>query len=169
MNELANFWNLILESNTFNFAVLLVILVAVMQKLKVADAVEKLKNDIVYAIETSKLARENAHKNYTNAKSKIEHIEEEISDKLSLALKQAENVAGSIVETTERKIKQIEENVRKVIEAEEKTLITSMTDKTAQASVELARNYVISRLNQEPELHNKYIEESIEELDRVKV
>lgn len=26
MNELANFWNIIVESNTFNFAVLLIIL-----------------------------------------------------------------------------------------------------------------------------------------------
>lgn len=169
MSEIANFWNLILESNTFNFIVLLVLLVAVMQKLHVAEAVEKLKSDIVYAIETSRLAKENAQKNYKDAKHKIEHIEEEISEKLSLASTQADNVAGSILETTERKLKQIENNVKKVIEAEEKTLVTSMTEQTANASVELARNYVISRLHREPELHNKYIEESIEELGKVKI
>jgi len=169
MSELANFWNLILESNTFNFIVLAVIIVAVMQKLKVADAVEKLKNDIVYAIETSRQAKENAQSHYRSAKSKIEHIDEEISEKLTLASKQAENVAGSIIETTERKVKQIEDNVKKVIEAEEKTLVTSMTDKTSNASVELAKKYIIARLGEEPELHNRYIEESIEELDRMEI
>ena len=85
MSELANFWNLILESNTFNFIILLILIIAVMQKLNVKAAVEKLKNDIIEAIENSKRAKENAYNNYTDAKSKIEHIEDEISEKLTLA------------------------------------------------------------------------------------
>lgn len=169
MSELANFWNLILESNTFNFIILLILIIAVMQKLNVKAAVEKLKNDIIEAIENSKRAKENAYNNYTDAKSKIEHIEDEISEKLTLASQQADNVAASITDNIERKIKQIETNVVKVIEAEEKTLVTSLTDKTSKESVELARNYVKSRLAQEPELHKRYIEESINELDKVKI
>ena len=43
MNDISNLWTLILESNTFNFIVLVVILAVIMQKLKVADALEKLK------------------------------------------------------------------------------------------------------------------------------
>ncbi len=169
MGELVNFWNLIVESNTFNFIILLILIIAVMQKLNVKAAVEKLKNDIVEAIEKSKQAKENAYNSYTDAKSKIEHIDDEISEKLTLASNQAENVAASIVENIERKVRQIEANVHKVIEAEEKTLVTSLTDKTSKASVELARNYVKSRLANEPDLHKKYIEESINELDKVKI
>jgi len=169
MSHVTEFWNLIIESNTFNFIVLLVIFVIVAQKLKLKEAIEKLRDSIVEAIETSKLAKENAEKHYSDAKSKIEHIEDEISEKLSLASKQADNVASSIREVTERKIRQIENNVKKVIAAEEKTLVTSLTDKTANASIDMARNYVVSRLKNEPELHNKYIEESINELDKVKI
>lgn len=169
MNALSEFWNLILESNTFNFIILVVLFVIVAQKLNIADAVSKLKDEIVNAIENSKLAKENALKHYNDAKSKIEHIEDEISEKLSLANKQADNVAESIAEATARKIKQIEENVKKVSEAEGKTLIAELTGNTARESIDLARKYVKSRLKNEPDLHNRYIEESIDELDKVKI
>lgn len=47
MNELANFWNIIVESNTFNFAVLLVIFAVLYKKMNVADGIEKIYPYIV--------------------------------------------------------------------------------------------------------------------------
>ncbi len=169
MNELFNFWKLIVESNTFNFIVLLVILVIVMQKLKVSEAAAKLKDNIVNAIENAKNAKEKAKTYYDDAKSKIEHIEDEVSERLALATRQAENVADSISENTSRKVTQIEHNVEKVVEAEKKTLITELTDKTTKSSIILAEKYIKLRLDNEPELQDKYIEEGIEELDKVNI
>ena len=169
MNELFNFWELIVESNTFNFIVLLVILVIVMQKLKVSETAAKLKDNIVNAIENAKNAKEKAKTYYDDAKSKIEHIEDEVSERLALATRQAENVADSISENTSRKVTQIEHNVEKVVEAEKKTLITELTDKTTKSSIILAEKYIKLRLDNEPELQDKYIEEGIEELDKVNI
>lgn len=169
MNELFNFWKLIVESNTFNFIVLLVILVIVMQKLKVSEAAAKLKDNIVNAIENAKNAKEKAKTYYDDAKSKIEHIEDEVSERLALATRQADNVADSISENTSRKVTQIEHNVEKVVEAEKKTLITELTDKTTKSSIILAEKYIKLRLDNEPELQDKYIEEGIEELDKVNI
>lgn len=169
MNELFNFWKLIVESNTFNFIVLLVILVIVMQKLKVSEAAAKLKDNIVNAIENAKNAKEKAKTYYDDAKSKIEHIEDEVFERLALATRQAENVADSISENTSRKVTQIEHNVEKVVEAEKKTLITELTDKTTKSSIILAEKYIKLRLDNEPELQDKYIEEGIEELDKVNI
>ena len=169
MNELFNFWKLIVESNTFIFIVLLVILVIVMQKLKVSEAAAKLKDNIVNAIENAKNAKEKAKTYYDDAKSKIEHIEDEVSERLALATRQAENVADSISENTSRKVTQIEHNVEKVVEAEKKTLITELTDKTTKSSIILAEKYIKLRLDNEPELQDKYIEEGIEELDKVNI
>ena len=47
MNELANFWNIIVKSNTFNFAVLLLIFAILFKKLNVSALVEKIKQDII--------------------------------------------------------------------------------------------------------------------------
>lgn len=167
MSSMISFWDLIVKSNTFNFIILVIICFILAEKLKINDVVEKIKSDIIAMLEAAKTERENAQKSFTHAKSLIEHLEDEISERLELADKQAENVANSINEASARKLAQIEKNMAKVIEAEEKTLITTLTEKTASSSVELARKYIISRLENEPELHNKYIEEAIEELEKV--
>ena len=60
MNELANFWNLIVESNTFNFAVLLIIFAVLFKKLNISSGVEKIKQDIINTINNAKNERENA-------------------------------------------------------------------------------------------------------------
>lgn len=54
MNELANFWNIIVESNTFNFAVLLVIFAVLYKKMNVADGIEKIKQGIINSINSAK-------------------------------------------------------------------------------------------------------------------
>ena len=46
MNELANFWNTIVQTNTFNFAILVLIFAIVFKKIKVGDILENLKEDI---------------------------------------------------------------------------------------------------------------------------
>ncbi len=81
MNEFVNLWNLILESNTFNFVVLVVILVIVMQKLHISDKLEDIKHEIIDKIEKSKQAKEDAAYSLADAKTKIEHLEEDIEEK----------------------------------------------------------------------------------------
>lgn len=166
MNELTNLWNIILESNTFNFVVLVVILAVVMQKLHIADALEKLKNDIIETIEKSKRARAEAEDYLSDAKIKTQNLESEIAERISLANTQAHNVGEMIHEAAQKKIKQLSDNIEKVIEAEEKTIKIKLNDQTAQASIQMAENLIIERLTQDPSLHEKYINESIEELEK---
>ena len=42
-----------------------------------------------------------------------------------------------------------------------------MTAKTLQASVELAKQHIKNSIANNPELHNKFIDESIENIDKV--
>lgn len=169
MSSITQLWDIILESNTFNFLILVVILAVVMQKMKFTDKIEKMKESIILKIEESQKAKEDAENKYHSAKEQILHLDDDIEAKINLAKQQAENVAKSIKKTTDRKLKQIEKNVQKVIEAEEKTIYTTLNDKTAEASVDMAEEYIIEKLAAEPELHDKYIEESIEELERVEL
>ena len=166
MNELINLWNIILKSNTFNFIVLVVILAIVMQKLHISDALEKLKTEIVEKIEKSKKAKSDAIICLSDAKSKTENLDAEISEKISLANSQAHNVGEMIHETAQRKIKQITDNIEKVIKAEEKTIAIKLNDQTAQASIRLAEDIIRKQLQQDPSLHDRYINESLEELEK---
>lgn len=169
MNEISNLWNIILESNTFNFVVLLVILVAVMQKLHISDTLEGIKQEIIQKIEKAKQAKSDAQQYLIDAKSKNEHLQEEVAQKLALANNQAHNVGEMIRETAQKKIKQLSDNVEKVIEAEEKTLAITLNDNTVQASVKLAQDIILDKLAKNPELHEKYINESIENIEKVQL
>lgn len=166
MSELINLWDIILKSNTFNFVVLLVIIVIVMQKLHLTEVLENIKNEIIERIEKAKQAKADAENYLAESKLKIENLDSEISEKISLAYTQANNVGDMIRETAQKKIKQVNDNVDKVIFAEEKKISTLLNDRTALASVELAESIIREKLANTPSLHDKYINDSILEIEK---
>ena len=167
MNELANFWNIIVKSNTFNFAVLLLIFAILFKKLNVSALVEKIKQDIINTINNAKAERENAKNKLYDAQKSIEHIEEEIKQRLDEASLRGEGIAKQIAANADEQVKLIEKNISRVINAEEKTLSAKITEKTLKASIELAKQRIKNTLVNNPELHNKFIDESIDNIDRV--
>lgn len=167
MNELANFWNIIVESNTFNFVVLLIIFAVLCKKMNVADGVEKIKQGIINSINSAKEEQERAKEKLKNAEKSIENIDNDIAKQLKSASQRGEGLANQILANTEFKVQQIEKNAKRVIEAEEKTLSAEMTGKTLNSSIELAKRHIIATLENNPELHNKFIDESIENIDRI--
>ena len=76
-------------------------------------------------------------------------------------------IAKQISADTDEKVKLIEKNIERVIGAEEKTISAKMTEKTLNASVELAKRHIQGLLDGNPDLHNKFIDESIENVDRI--
>ncbi len=167
MNELANFWNIIVKSNTFNFAVLLLIFAILFKKLNVSALVEKIKQDIINTINNAKAERENAKNKLYDAQKSIEHIEEEIKQRLDEASLRGEGIAKQIAANADEQVKLIEKNISRVINAEEKTLSAKITEKTLKVSIELAKQHIKNTLVNNPELHNKFIDESIDNIDRV--
>ena len=167
MNELANFWNIIVKSNTFNFAVLLLIFAILFKKLNVSALVEKIKQEIINTINNAKAERENAKNKLYDAQKSIEHIEEEIKQRLDEASLRGEGIAKQIAANADEQVKLIEKNISRVINAEEKTLSAKITEKTLKASIELAKQHIKNTLVNNPELHNKFIDESIDNIDRV--
>ena len=127
MNELANFWNIIVESNTFNFAVLLLIFAILYKKLNISNTVEKIKQDVINTINNAKTEKENAKNKLMEAEKSIEHIDEEIKQKLSEASIKGDDIAKQILANTNEKVDLIEKNISRVISAEEKTLSAQMT------------------------------------------
>lgn len=167
MNELANFWNIIVESNTFNFAILLLLFAILYKKLNVTNVVEKIKQGIINSINNVKEEQAKAKTRLAQAQKSIENIDEDIAKQLEEASQRAEGLANQILSNTNNKVQLIEKNVERVISAEEKTLSAQMTEKTLNASIELAKKHIISTLENNQDLHNKFIDESIQNIDRI--
>ena len=101
-----NFWNAILESNTFNFAILLLIFSILYKKLNVSSLVENLKSEVVKRIEDAKQERLQASQKLKDAQKSVENLDNEIKSQLSDATQKAENLSKQIISSAEEKVQQ---------------------------------------------------------------
>lgn len=164
MNEFLNFWDIIVKSNTFNFAVLLLIFAVLFKKLNISDTIEKIKLNIIKTIDDAKFEREQAKNKLYDAQKSVENLDNEIKERLNDAKTRVENLSAQILDNAENQIQMIRKNLENIILAEEKTLSSKMSDKALKSAIELAKQKVIKTLEEQPELHNKFIEESIGEI-----
>ncbi len=166
---MAEFWNLIVQSNTFNFAILVIIIAVVFAKIDLPGIIEKIKNDVARAIENAKQEKENAEKDLKTAQKTAANTDNEVAEQLKTAKNNAQNLSQGIMKNTELQIENIKSNILKVINAEEKSLSAKLTQDTVNNSIELAKQNIINKLNENPDLHNKFIDDSINEIDRVQL
>ncbi len=166
---MAEFWNLIVQSNTFNFAILVIIIAVVFAKIDLPGIIEKIKNDVARAIENAKQEKENAEKDLKTAQKTAANTDNEVAEQLKTAENNAQNLSQGIMKNTELQIENIKSNILKVINAEEKSLSAKLTQDTVNNSIELAKQNIINKLNENPDLHKKFIDDSINEIDRVQL
>ncbi len=164
MNTIGQIWNFIVTSNFFNFVVMVLILAWIVTKFDLINVLENIKINIQNTIKKAEEEKAAAEKELINAKKSVENLESEIKEKIDSAEKQAEKIAQNIALETEKKVTNIKNNIERAISAEEKTISARLSKKTALASSELAKQHIKTLLEAHPELHEKYINQSIEEL-----
>ena len=164
-----NVWNVILESNTFNFLVLAIIIIYLMKKLRAGAALENLKNAIIKRIDDSKAEKEKALSELKNAEKAVENLDTEIKERYNLAEQNADGVIQQTVMNAENQVSHILQNAENAIENEEKQISAQILKSTAEKALSTAKDIIAARLKDHPELHEKYINEAIEDIDRVKL
>ena len=169
MKEFAEIWDIIVRSNTFNFVLLVAIFWFLFKKINVSNFIGKLQQDIINAIENVKKSKELAGEKLSKAKDSVKNLESDIKAQMDLADNTAKTISDNILEDTEKRIEIIHSSVDKTIATEEKSLSAKLTEKTAAAAVAIAKNHIINTLKNRPDLHDKYIGESIQELDRIQL
>ena len=164
-----NVWNVILESNTFNFIVLAIIIIYLMKKLRAGAALENLKNAIIKRIDDSKAEKEKALSELKTAEKAVENLDNEIKERYNLAEQNANGVIQQTVMNAENQVSHILQNAENAIENEEKQISAQILKSTAEKALLTAKDIIAARLKENPELHEKYINEAIEDIDRVKL
>lgn len=169
MKEFVEIWDLIVRSNTFNFVLLVAIFWFLFKKINVSHVIEKLQQDIINTIENVKKSKELAGEKLLQAKNSVQNLDKDIQAQIAQADSTANSISASIFNNTEKRIVIINGNVDKTIATEEKSLSAKLTEKAAAAAVAIAKNHIINTLKNRPDLHDKYIDESIQELDRIQL
>lgn len=167
MTDIYHIWNIILHSNTFNFVVFVLILAYIAKKVNIKAAITALQEKIIKIIEDAKKEKNEALVLLSKAQKEVENLPSVVDSMIQDAQKSAEVISEKLLSQAKAQLESIEANAQKVIEAEEKMLADKLRKSASLSSVDSAKKHIESVLTQTPSLHEKYINESIDEIDRL--
>ena len=168
MEHISSIWNYFVESNTFNFVIFAIIIAYIFKKINIKDAIANLQKSIVDSITKSKEEKATAESGLSKAKKALKAIPEELEKILSDAQKNADVISKNILEDGKLQVSKINQNTKKLIEADQRAVMSELIKATSQEAIKLAENKLSEALNKDRALHDKFIESSINELDRLK-
>lgn len=159
-------WNNIVHSNMFNFVILAVVLYFLLKD-KVKNAVTLLTEKTIKTVNDSVSDKENALKVLEETKLDYEKTPQETAEIRAIAQNTLNSLEKKAKEDTEKAKQILCENATKSVESEVAKINSTLTKKTAEKSVNSALDDIRSRLEQDAGLHDRLIENAIEELEKI--
>ena len=169
MESISEIINYIGRPNLFNFVIFLAIIIFVCKKINVTGKLEAAKKDVVNNIENSKTAKSDSESTLKAIEESVAHIEEEIDEIIKKAEENARMVGGKILEDAEKSVENIKYNSKKTADARAGLIRNDIMRRASAASVDVAKNHIINELRNNPELHNKLIDESVDAINGVEI
>lgn len=163
------FWNLIVQSNTFNFLIFIGLFALLFKKINFIAMMDSLQVKVISLIEDAKKAKDDSIVELKKNQEISSNVPTEVRNILDNAEVTADRLGKRILEETEKQVNSIYKTTDSVIESEGQRIITSLSKKTVLASLELAKNHIVKTLKEKPQYHVKFIEDSINELDRFNI
>ncbi len=159
--------NLLIQSNTLNFLIVLLIIVALIKYLKFGEKIDKIKEEIKTYVETSEKEKSQAEVNLTRINDKLSKLPAVIERIQKSTEKNINNIEQNVKKNTEIQKQDISKNSERLFKLETKKFKEKLTNLLSEKSVEVARNNAIQQLKENPMLHAKYIDSAIDELDEI--
>ncbi len=162
-------FDILLKSNTINFLIVLGMAIYFIYKFDIMSKIEQVRREIKDYIETAKQEEK--------AKSNIYYKISDEYNNLPVTIEKIKSDTRGNVENLKRKIeKEIEEqkndikiNAHRLLNLETKKFQSKLISAITEKSVDIARENAENQLKDNKELHNIYIDEAINELDRVQL
>lgn len=163
-NEIINY---IARTNLFNFVIFMAIIIFIGKKVDFSSKVEKMRADVENNIEESKVAKSDSEEHLHTIEDSISHIEEEIDAIIKTSEDNAKLIGDKILQDAEKTALVIQENSQKTLESSRNLLKKELIKRASAASVEIAKSHIINELNNNYDLHNKLIDESVDAIEGV--
>lgn len=161
MESLSVILDYIGRTNLFNFVIFLSVFVLIFWKAKLGEKLEAVKNSIVEHIEESKTTKADSESHLKEIEQTLEHIEEEIDGIIRKSEENAKLVGGKILEDAQKVVENIKDNSHKLVENKTALVKNDILKRASLASIEVAKNHIINELNNNPELHQRLIDEGV--------
>ena len=155
----------ILRTNLFNFIIFAGIIIYLCIKLDVSGKLQQGKDSVKENVDASSAAQKDSEVNLAGIESKMANLQAEVEEIISKSSENVQLVGKQIIAETNKTVKNIKDNSQKMIENKTSVLRNDILRKVSLASVEVAKNHIISELNNNNELHLKLIDESIDAIN----
>ena len=159
----------IARTNLFNFILFASIIAFIFVKLDVIGMIEKDKDSVSETIKNSEKTKAESEENLKTASDKLSGLPKEIDNIISSSEENANLVGNKILSDTNITLENMRLNTEKLVENKTDAICNDIFRRASIASVEVAKSKIIEELNNNNELHNKLIDESVEEINGVKL
>ena len=167
MENLQLYIDYIGRTNLFNFIIFASIIAFLIKKINIVSLLEKNQNLIKDDILNSESAKLSSEEKFNEAKDALDNIQSEIDLIFNSSKENANLVGEKYLKNSENTKATIEENTAKSIDNNKLILKNDILKKVSLASVEIAKDYIKNELNNNQELHDKLIDESINSIEGV--
>ncbi len=164
---MAEFIDIILKSNTLNFLIVVLVLSFIFYKLNLKQKLENLQKDIKEYVDNSTDEKELAQKELLKSQADIEKLPADINKIKKDTDNSLKNLENKVYNETEEQKQDIANNAQRLLNLETKKFYSKLINILSEKSVDLAKENAIEQLNQNKDLHKIYIDEAINELDKI--
>ena len=159
----------IARTNLFNFIIFAGIIAYLFIKLDVIGGLNKGTEVVAEKIDNSETAKDESEIKLKSIEDKVANLEQEVESIIKQSETNAELVGEKIITEANKSADNIQTNTQKLIENKTGVLKNDIMRRASLASVEVAKGHIINELNNNNDLHNKLIDESIESINGVEL
>lgn len=162
-------WSNILESNAFNFTVMVIFFAILVKYLKLPESIEADRTNIQRNIELSDEEKRTAQSKFHSVEKSLESLPSELDKIIKNADVTAKAFEKQSREEIQKLVVSIKENAQKQVSTEEKQAQSALMKNIGKSSVEIAQKQVKRAFDQNNELHRKVISDFINDIDKLQV
>ena len=155
----------ILKTNVINFIIVISTLVWIFKKANLGALIQKLADDIKLSVEKSSSNAQDAISQYKSTKKSVKDTPKLQEEIISQAKSNAQNIKEKIEQKTLLEKNELIKSIEKIISNQQKKYKKLTINEIYKASINIAKEEVQKRLDENN--HQKIIEKSIEELDKI--
>lgn len=155
------------ESNTINFIIMLGILAVIVIKMNLKASMDTSISNVAAIIKKSDDAKSESITKLEKSKAEIEKLPTDIENLKKEAKVKADVFKKQIENSSSEEISNIKNSISRVMSIEEKKISNALQKKTIEESILMAEKNIKRLLSENSDLHRQFIQESLDELDKV--
>lgn len=162
-------WQNILNSNAFNFVLMLLIFAWIWKAAKAGEKIETAQKTVHANIKDSDALKENAKQELHKTQKSLENLGEELQEIINAAKQTIESFEAKTKAELDTLIENAKKTSEKRIINEEHQTNSHLVKYIGEKSLTAAKKQITSTLSDNKELHRKFISQVIDNIDGLEI